>query len=267
MVRARASVPGARGWSILSLVAVAAAATAMHGRMPQDQAYHRFADVRAFLGVPNALDVLSNAGFLAVGGWGLAVVLRSPRRSVPAAERWPWLVFLSGVVLTCAGSAYYHLQPGDGRLVWDRLPMTLGFMGLLAAQLGERIDPGLGRGLLLPLAVAGLASVAWWRWTELHGAGDLRPYLFVQFAPVGILPLLLLLYPARYTGAGALPAAIALYGAAKLAEERDAQLFARLGGMLSGHTLKHLLAAAAIACIVGMLATRRPVATGAHGAR
>ncbi|HSB19466.1 MAG TPA: hypothetical protein VLD85_05605 [Anaeromyxobacteraceae bacterium] len=252
-----------RAWRVGLLLASAAAATvaafAMR-RLPQARGYLEFVDERQMLGVPNGLNVLSNLAFLVVGLAGMTALLRGPRLRDPR-ERAPWLVFFAGVVLTSAGSAWFHLVPSLDSLVWDRLPMAVGFMGLLAALVGERVDAAWGRRLLWPLVGVGLASVAYWHLTERAGVGDLRPYLLVQFYPLVALPLLLLLFPARYTGAPAYLVALAAYVAAKVTEFEDGAVYG-LGGLMSGHTLKHLLAAAGIAVIAWMLYRRRPLENG-----
>lgn len=170
----------------LILAAVVIAATALifsRPPIPQSLDYHNFADQRSFVGVPNFLDVVSNLPFLIVGIWGLLVVA-SPKYAgsfITSGERWPYVVFFLGVALTCFGSSYYHLHPTNGRLVWDRLPMTLGFMGILSATVAERINVKVGVRLLPLLVAAGVLSVLYWSWTEAHGQGDLRPYFLVQF--------------------------------------------------------------------------------------
>lgn len=242
-----------------TLAAVAGALLAE--RIPQDPGYHRFADARTLLSVPNAMDVVSSAAFVVAGALGL-VVASSSGRFLGRQERLPWLVLFAGVALTGAGSAWYHLEPTHASLAWDRLPMTLGFMGLLSAQLAERASLRWGSRLLAPLVLAGAASVGWWAWTEAHGAGDLRPYALVQLYPLAAIPLLLALYPPRYTRGADLLVAVAWYAAAKVAEVHDAEVFGALG-VVSGHTLKHLLAAIGVAWLARMLALRRPAAHGA----
>ncbi len=223
-------------------------------RIAQDPRYHAFADRRAFLGVPNALDVLSNAGFLLVGAWGIAVVLRGATFR-DARERIPWLVLFVGVTLTSFGSAWYHLAPTNATLIWDRLPMTLGFMGLFAALIVERVGTKSGTVLLPPLVMAGVASVLYWAVTESRGAGDLRPYYVVQFYPLIASPLLLVLFPPRYDRGGDLLIALAWYVAAKVAETYDLSIY-QATGIVSGHTLKHVLATIGIAWLGRMLTLR-----------
>jgi hypothetical protein len=248
-------------WRLSGLMATAVAATvvAFAGpRLPQSMDYFDFADARPLGGIPNALNVLSNVAFLVVGLAGLAALLGKRARLRDSRERAPWVLFFAGVLLTSAGSAWFHLAPSVASLVWDRLPMAIGFMGLLAALVTERVDPAWGRRLLWPLVGVGLASVLYWYVSERIGVGDLRPYLLVQFYPLMALPLLLLLFPARYTGSSLYLAALGAYLLAKVAEVRDGAFYA-LGGVVSGHTLKHLLAAAGIGAIAWMLHRRQPL--------
>ena len=245
--------------SLFALVTVVVGVwTALRPRFGQDPSYHRFADTRPLLGVPNASDVLSNLAFAAVGIAALLFLARRPDAFVDRRERLPWVVLFVGVALTSVGSAWYHLAPDNARLVWDRLPMTLAFMGLFAALLVERVSLRLGLALLPALLLAGLTSVAYWHVTETAGRGDLRPYFLVQFYPLLAIPLLLAVFPARYTGATNLVVALAFYLAAKVVESYDAAIYG-LGGLVSGHTLKHLLAAAGAWWLLRMLRHRARV--------
>ena len=232
--------------------------------IPQPQAYHNFADQRTILGIPHCLDVISNAGFLVVGALGLVFLFcqtRSQDRSqfVNPVERWPYAVFFLGVAATSLGSAYYHLAPTNDRLMWDRLPMTLAFMSIVAAAFAERVSVRTGLRMLLPLVAVGASSVVYWQWSENQGAGDLRPYIFVQLYPMLAVPLLVLLFPPRYTHTSDLLAAFGFYAAAKIFELLDNPIFA-LTGIVSGHTLKHLAAAVCAYWILRMLRHRVPVA-------
>jgi hypothetical protein len=218
------------------------------------------ADERTLAGIPNALNVLSNLPFAMVGLMGLALLRTGSHGFADPRDRWPYAVLFGGVLLTAIGSSYYHLAPDNARLVWDRLPMTAGFMGLLAAVISERIDRRAGRALLAPLVIAGVGSVIYWYWTELHGAGDLRPYGLVQFGSLAIVALILVLYPApgtRYIVGG-----LVVYLLSKIFELADLQIFA-LGQVVSGHTLKHLVAAVGVWCLVLMVQAR----DGQHSVR
>lgn len=253
---------GPRERRVLGLLALAAAAAAVAVMalvppIAQSPGYHDFADRRTLLGVPNALDVLSNASFAAVGLLGLAV-LRRHARAVDGHAR-PWRVLFWGVVAVALGSGWYHLDPTNETLVWDRLPMAVSFMAMLAALASERLGADVGRRLLWPLVLAGAASVLWWYGTELRGAGDLRPYLLVQIGALAAIPLLVGLVPAADGSGRDWLGALALYAGAKVLEVGDAPIFEAIG--VSGHTLKHVLAAAAIAWLVRMLGRRALAAT------
>ena len=249
-----------RGVRFLILAAVVVAATTLifaRPPIPQSLDYHNFADQRSFVGIPNFLDVISNLPFLIVGIWGLLVVT-SPKHAgsfMTSAERWPYVVFFLGVALTCFGSSYYHLHPTNGRLVWDRLPMTLGFMGILSATIDERINIKIGVRLLPLLVAAGVFSVLYWSWTEANGRGDLRPYYLVQFGSLFVLLAMLFLFPPRYSRSWCVWAALACYVAAKLLETLDSEIY-DFGHAVSGHTLKHLAAAGAGYFIVLMVQRR-----------
>ena len=222
-------------------------------RVPQWPEYHDFADDRIFLGIPNAHNVISNLGFLIVGAWGSLFVLSRSGKAVTGGLNAAYLVFLVGVLLTALGSAYYHYQPDNLTLVWDRLPMTVMFMGLFVTVTGELISPRVAMGLLLPLLAAGVASVMWWAWTESVGAGDLRFYGLVQFLPFALILLMLIMYPAPRHFVAFLVGLILLYGLAKLCEMFDHEIYQALGGAVGGHALKHLAGAAATACVLIML--------------
>jgi len=238
---------------VLAILIAATGAVWSFGPIAQDQAYHAFADTRTCLGCSNGGDVFSNLPFLFVGVWGLRalgagrVVARAPW------ERRAWAVLFTGIALTAFGSAYYHLAPDDARLAWDRYPMTLVFTSLTALLVGERVSEWLGRHLLWPLVLAGVGSVALWR----YGNGDLRLYATLHYVPLAGVPLLLWLFPRRYTRALDLLVGGVLYGLANATEALDGEIFEALG-VVSGHTLKHLFAAACTAMLV-VHAVRRKV--------
>jgi hypothetical protein len=238
------------------------------GPTPQPLWYHDFADQRPLLGVPHACNVLSNVPFVIVGVLGIAFLAgaRSRRAGtfLEPGERMPYWVWFVGLTLTGLGSAYYHADPGNARLVWDRLPLAVALMGLFTAILAERLHPGMARWLLGPLVLVGAFSVLWWDWTERQGAGDLRLYLIVQFFPLVAVPLLLALCPPRYTGSGDLLAALLLYVLAKILETLDGQVYSG-AGIVSGHTLKHLTAAMSAWFILHMLQRRQPAAIDDYG--
>jgi hypothetical protein len=234
--------------------------------IPQREAYHNFADKRALLGVPNCLNVVSNALFLLVGLAGMWFTLRADHRArvfLDSRERWPYFAFFVAVTLTAFGSGWYHLNPNDGTLVWDRIPMAIGFLALVAALIAERIDVTAGLYLLLPLIVAGIGSVIYWDITQSRGYGDLRPYAIAQFGSLLVLLLLLVLVSARYTRTLDFAVSLVLYGVAKVFEAADRPVFG-VAHVVSGHTMKHVFAALSAYWILRMLRLRTPTASRNH---
>ena len=216
--------------------------------LPQALAYHDFADQRRLCCIPNTFDVCTNIPFALVSAFGIDHVVGGAVTShcgVPApvfadasTEKPLWLLYFTAVGLVSLGSAYYHWKPSNARLVWDRLPMTMAFMAILSNAIGDTMQ------LATPTIVAGLmtvgaASVFYWSVTD-----DLRPYVLVQFYSLALLPLLMILFPSPY--GGALPdygLALVFYAGAKVCENRDQQIWAATGRRISGHSIKHLLAA------------------------
>jgi hypothetical protein len=245
-------------WQSALLLSVGLAviiAVAMADPVPQDPLYHVFADQRPMAGIPNFLNVMSNLPFLLIGIMGWRTIAAN-EASVTADTRLAWVIFFFGIFLTAFGSGYFHLQPNNDTLVWDRLPMTIGFMSLVSIIVSEYFSPKLGRQILIPLLLLGAASVAYWAITESQGAGDLRPYAIIQFLPMLLIPLVIILYRTRSDLGPYVWWMIGFYVAAKAAEQLDDNLFA-LGGALSGHSLKHLLASLAPASLLYGLMQRR----------
>jgi hypothetical protein len=225
------------------------------GPIPQDPDYHRFADNKQIWGIPNAFDVLSNAPFVIVGFWGMILTASILKKHSFDASTLHYLIFFMGVFLTGFGSSYYHYYPSNDTLFWDRLPMTIAFMGFLCSVVSETVSPRTSLVLILPLLVAGVGSVFYWEWSEVHGRGDLRMYGLVQFLPMILIPLILLLYDKPVNYLRYIIAAMLLYFISKTTELLDVQIF-QLLHIISGHTLKHLLATAGTCCILGMLRKR-----------
>lgn len=229
-------------------------------RFSQPQSYHSFADSRSLLGIPNFGNVISNLPFAVIGFLGIAFLLRSGSdpscgHFLDSRERWPYMIAFVGMLLTAFGSSYYHLNPNNARLVWDRLPMTLVFMSMVAAMIAERVQLRLGLILLPLLLIIGVASVLQWYESELHGVGDLRFYAAVQ-AYSALMLLIVLLFPPRYSRGYDLAIIVGFYALAKALEMLDRPIFS-IGHLVSGHTLKHLAAAAAGYWLLRMLWMRR----------
>lgn len=212
---------------------------------------HDFADQRSWLGLPHAADVLSNLPFAGFGLWGLRrLVLRQrwgPALAAPAC--WAAALFFAGLLLTALGSAYYHWQPDDAGLAWDRAGMALAFAGLLGLSACERVSLRAGVPTLAWSLAAGLLAVVAWRLR-----GDLWPWAVVQGG--GMLAVLLLAAWRPLAGAPGMRLGwvLAVYALAKLLELGDHPIYAASGGAVSGHSLKHLVASLAAWPVLAALA-------------
>ncbi len=216
--------------------------------IPQDPGFHLFADIRTCLGLQNFGNVASNLLFLAVGAIGMSWCLRNAGMTA----RRSWFVFFLGVALVFFGSGYYHYKPNDDSLVWDRLPMTIAFMGLFSALLSEHLSDKHELAMLVSALVIGIGSVVLWKYTN-----DLRVYVWVQATPLLVIPYLIAVYPGRYTHRHYLLYGVGFYGLALVAQYLDYGIYNASGTAISGHSLKHLVAAAAPFCVYLMLKRRR----------
>lgn len=225
--------------------------------IPQPKSYHNFADQRSWQGMPNAWNVLSNIAIAIPGLWGL-YLLSSPKKVQfnDDRERWLWIGVTIGLILTAVGSSYYHLAPDNSRLIWDRLPMTVIFMSLVAALISERINIYLGLWLWPMLLGIGFCSVLVWYASELRGNSDLRFYIGIQFFTV-LVALIMLLLPSPYDRNWNLAVVLICYGLAVLCDLFDHQIYRITGGIISGHTLKHLAVGLAGTWLIQMIWKRK----------
>ncbi len=214
--------------------------------IPQDLNYHLFADNQSRWGIAHFWNVLSNLPFVVVGLMGLWSLSRHRLVIQPGFVVYYW-VFFVGIVFVGLGSSWYHLNPNNQTLVWDRLPMTIAFMAFFSVILAEHVDGSLGKRLLWPLIVIGLCSIVYWQYSESIGAGDLRWYALVQFLPLIMIPVIFVVYPKTYSHVHLLWLFLGWYVVAKLLEHFDSQIFQGLT-VISGHSLKHIAAALGVYC-------------------
>ena len=247
----------------LAVLSLTAAVTVLvvfsQAPVPQDVGYHNFVDQKMVLGIANFWNVVSNIPFLFVGLYGIGSVIQIYRRSERPGnhETAAWLVLFTGVFFTGFGSGWYHLHPNNETLVWDRLPMSIGFMGLFAGVIAERISHQAYKLLLWPLVGIGVASVISWYASELRGTGDLRLYMIVQFFPILTIPLMMAVYSPKYSHSNYVLFALGLYFIAKVCEHFDQDIFQMTGGAMSGHAMKHIFAALGCYYLVVMVKIRR----------
>lgn len=219
----------------------------------------QFADTRKLASLPNALDVLSNLPFLVLGLLGLhrlhslehaheqgnegtAAGFAHDELPVNALDC-AWL-FFAGLVLVAAGSAFYHLQPDDVlRLAGDRAAMAVAFAGVIGLAVCERVSQRAGWPAACIALAAGLLAVA-----VFHETGNVTPWAVVQFGGIALVLVMALLRPLR-AGARSMQLKlgwiIAAYALAKLFEIADVAVFEATQQLISGHSLKHLVAALA----------------------
>ena len=228
--------------------------------LAQPALQHDFADRRALAGIPFACDVLSNLPFALAGLGGMAALVLAGPRALSNAERaMAWLFFV-GLLLTAFASIWYHLRPDDAGLALDRGGMAIAFAGLLGLAVAGRISGRAGAALGLALLAAGPLAVAVWA-----RSGNVLPWAVLQFGGMGLVLWLACMRPRP----GALrirwSLVILAYGAAKLLEVNDHTLYTLTGELVSGHTLKHLVASLAawpVVCTVWALAPARQNAAG-----
>ncbi len=232
-----APAPPAFGALVLTaLAATLAIAIYAAGPLAQNQHFHAFADTTLF-GVAHFGNVASNAGYLVVGAAGLWR-LAALRDRIPAPTRLAMHAWCVGFILVAAGSAWYHADPSDASLVWDRAAMTIVFAAATAIYLSDR---GAGRAGMM--AFAALAALGLWTQLYWGATGDLRPYRFAELLPFVLVPAICLLYRGHLTTFRQAAAVMAVFAAATACEHFDVAIAERLGGVTSGHTVKHLLSA------------------------
>ncbi len=224
--------------------------------LPQDPGYHEFADSRSYWEIPNTFDVLSNIALAVAGLLGIIAAVKRLRSQKFNASIFQYLIFFGGVFLTGFGSLYYHLSPTNQTLIWDRLPITILSIGFFCSVVSEMVSPKAALVLVVPLLLIGIGSVLYWHYTEGLGRGDLRLYGVVQFLPLILIVLIFVMYKFPENYLPYISGVLIFYAFSRLTEFLDHQIYAALQ-IISGHTLKHLFAAAA-ACFILIMLRRRP---------
>lgn len=216
--------------------------------------YHAFIDTRSWWGIPNTMDVLSNAAFAVVGTWGLwrlghwSHAHRTAVADRPVLYGSALMVGL-GLWFTTVGSGIFHWQPNAAGLAVDRMAMSVIFAGLLGMAVAQHISERAGLVTMvtvLTLAPAA-AAVAWF-------TGNATPWGTVQYG--GMLLLLALVVSRTDQTRTVLVKVLLMYGLAKACEMADEVVWQLTNGLVSGHTLKHLVAAVAVMPMWEMLVYR-----------
>ncbi|MBI2745473.1 MAG: hypothetical protein HYX45_07790 [Burkholderiales bacterium] len=231
-------------FAVLALSLLAAVAPPL----AQAPHFHDFADQRAWLGLPCALDVLSNLPFALFGLRGLHVLRRVPATALPAAQRQLATLFFAGLILTALCSAWYHGAPDDAGLVVDRLGMTVAFAGLLGLGVATHLGARAAGCLAAVVLLGGPLSVGVWA-----ASGNLLPWALLQGGGMVLLLVLAMMKPLPGALVVRWGAVIAIYVVAKALEQYDAAVFEWTGQFVSGHSLKHLVAAFAAMPVIKAL--------------
>lgn len=220
--------------------------------------FHEYADARAFFGIPNAGDVLSNLPFVVVGIAGLLAA-----RTVVGLPRGLVALFFAGILAIGLGSGAYHLHPIDATLAFDWLPIVLALAWLSAMLLADRVDPRAGKIAAVVLPLAAIGSVLWW-WGGggTSAGGDMRWYAFLQLTFVGLVPVILLLYPSGRLARTPLLLGVGCFIAARLMQSADERVLEATG--VSGHTMKHLVAGLAAYFVLRAVRSARPATAAAR---
>lgn len=231
--------------------------------IPQDTEYHNFADKRELLSIPNFCDVMGNIAFLIFGLMGIQYLCSNCKNwnkiFYYEFEKFLWKFFFVSICLVTFGSVYYHLLPNNESLMWDRLPMTLGFMSFFIITIIERINYKAGT-ILFPIFLSiGVFSVLYWSYTESFGEGDLRLYALVQFLPIIVIPFMLFLFNSPYSETKKLINVVIWYLIAKILEHFDYDIFDITFQFVSGHTLKHIAAAFSVYYMLIYLKKRKKI--------
>ena len=237
--------------AMLLVACLALAVAALFGpAIPPSLYEHDFADQRVLLGVTYAMDVFSNLPFALAGFVGVVCLWRAPRRAVSNMQRAMSLLFFAGLVLVAIGSSAYHLDPGPQGLAVDRYCMAMAFAGLLGLAAAGHISERAGAALGLAAMATGMGAVKYWTFTA-----DALPWAVFQVGGM----LLVWWIAAQHPRVRALPVNWSLvllaYGSAKLLEINDYAIYELTAHIVSGHTLKHIVASMAAWPVIAAVAS------------
>jgi uncharacterized membrane protein len=209
--------------------------------LPQPASYHHFADERSMGALHNAADVLSNVVILVAGLLNLRWVVRHASQQPP---QFPGMLAAAiGLILTAYGSAYYHFAPSDATLVWDRLPMTIVFAGILAMLWTSVTGKRTSWLQLAILVIVSVGTVGYWLAFD-----SLWPYAELQFGGLALIVVMTLIR--KVDAPLAWGSVIGFYALAKVFETLDWQIWGLTDHLFAGHALKHIASGFAGASIM-----------------
>lgn len=223
---------------LIGLTITTAVGIVISPSLKQDLNYHLFSDQIHCCTVPNFWNVVSNLPFLIVGLLGLKNTKRF------TAFKLQKQIFFIGISLVAFGSGYYHWNPNNSTLVWDRLPMTIAFMALFSLIIGEFVSEKAGNKSLIPLLIIGASSVIYWATFD-----NLKFYVLVQFYPLLAIPIILFYFNSKKQATWGYWTLLLAYIVAKLFEHYDHQVHHAIS-FISGHSIKHIVAATGVYCLL-----------------
>ena len=219
--------------AVLALLALAA----LGPLITQPAHQHAFADQRILQGIPCAMDVLSNLSFALWGTAGAFGLFCLQKRTTLNTEHGLAGLFFTGLALTAAASSWYHLHPDNAGLAVDRLGMVVAFSGLLGMAVAGRISHRAGNAMAAAVVLLGPMSI--WFWLT---SGNVLPWLVIQFGGMAIILWMACSNPLHSALAVRWGGVMAVYAVAKLLEAADHQIYELTSHVISGHSLKHLVA-------------------------
>ena len=225
----------------------------LYGKVEQPQSYYQFADDRTFFGIPNGLDVMSNLAIVYPAIIGLLFL--QDRRESGFQYRDPiepviYYSLFIGFALTFLGSIWFHLNPNDSTLVWDRLGMSVIMACYCSLIIADMYSIDLAKQIHYPLIAIGSLSIIYW-----HFSGDLRFYFIFKLQPLILVFILIKFGKKVYDRSEDYLVSMLLIGIATLMENVDEGVFESLV-IISGHTLKHIFAGASLWWVMRMIQTR-----------
>lgn len=242
----------------IATTALLVLASLWYGRIEQPQSYHQFGDTRTLLGIPNAFDVLSNLTILAPGLLGLTLMYQRGNSDYRHHHQFEPVILstlFAGMVITAFGSMWFHLEPSDATLVWDRLAMTIIMTGYCSLIVSDRFSPSVAQRMHFPLLIFGLITVLFWYFN-----GDLRPYFLFKFQAPILVVILLLWGEESYDRAGDYLVSMFFLLVASILEIGDIFVYETLG-LIGGHALKHISAGIGFYWIMRMIGRRQAKVT------
>jgi hypothetical protein len=229
-------------------------------QFPQPTWYNDFADKREVMGIPHFSNVFSNLPFAILGILGLSALrdMPSDRFISKPYEKGAFAAIYWGAILGAIGATYYHLDPNNSTLVWDRLAISLVVMPLMCIAMSERMDPKVGYYALIPTVLAGIVGTSIWEYTETTNHGDLRYYLAVELLPFLAIMMILVLFPSKYNRISGWVHVLLWLVLSRVFEFSDLSIYQATNHFISGHTLKHVSAAIALVYLIWHMGHRVP---------